>query len=80
MGAARWIRRGWRDAALAQDEVPTFTVDTREVDLYTSAWATRTASRFPAFRRSAFKVFENGVEQPIKAFNPTGRAGFRWAS
>ncbi len=30
---------------------------------------TRTASWSPTFRRKSFKVFENGVEQPIKIFS-----------
>ena len=64
--------------ALAQDDVPTFTVDTREVDLYVSV-TDREGKLVSGIPKSAFKVFEtvgNGpgarsVEQPIKAFNQT---------
>ncbi len=64
--------------AVAQDEVPTFTVDTREVDLYVSV-SDKDGKPISGIPKSAFKVFEtvgNGasarsVEQPIKAFNQT---------
>lgn len=51
----------------AQDQVPTFTVDTREVDLNISV-TDKNGNQVPGIPQSAFKVFENGVEQPIKAF------------
>jgi VWFA-related protein len=57
-------------AALAQDEIPTFTVDTREVDLYVSV-GDKDGKLISGIPRSAFKVLENGVEQPIKAFSQT---------
>lgn len=52
---------------LAQDEVPTFTVDTREVDLNVSV-TDKNGKLITGIPRSAFKVLENGVEQPLKAF------------
>ena len=54
----------------AQDDLPTFTVDTREVDLYVSV-SDKDGKPISGLPKSAFKVFENGVEQPIKAFNQT---------
>jgi VWFA-related protein len=54
--------------ALAQDDLPTFTVDTREVDLYVSV-SDKEGKPISGIQKSAFKVLENGVEQPIKAFN-----------
>jgi Ca-activated chloride channel family protein len=57
-------------ALVAQDEVPTFTVDTREVDLYVSV-GDKDGKLVPGIPKSAFKVLENGVEQPIKAFSQT---------
>jgi len=64
--------------AVAQDEVPTFTVDTREVDLYVSV-SDKDGKPISGIPKSAFKVFETvgagagarSVEQPIKAFNQT---------
>ncbi len=51
----------------AQDQVPTFTIDTREVDLNISV-TDKNGNQVPGIPKSAFKVFENNVEQPIKAF------------
>jgi Ca-activated chloride channel family protein len=51
----------------AQDQVPTFTIDTREVDLNVSV-TDKNGNQVPGIPQSAFKVFENNVEQPIKAF------------
>jgi Ca-activated chloride channel homolog len=56
-----------RTQALAQDQVPTFTIDTREVDLNISV-TDKNGNQVPGIPQSAFKVLENGVEQPIKAF------------
>jgi Ca-activated chloride channel family protein len=57
-------------AALAQDDLPTFKVDTREVDLYVSV-SDKDGKLVSGLPQSAFKVFENNVQQPIKAFNQT---------
>jgi Ca-activated chloride channel family protein len=54
--------------AIAQDEVPTFTIDTREVDLHVSV-TDKDGKPVDGIPKTAFKVFENNVEQPIKAFN-----------
>jgi Ca-activated chloride channel family protein len=54
-------------AATAQDEVPTFSVDTREVDLHVSV-TDKNGKLVTGIPQGAFKVFENGVEQPLKAF------------
>jgi Ca-activated chloride channel homolog len=51
----------------AQDQIPTFTIDTREVDLNVSV-TDKNGNQVPGIPQSAFKVFENNVEQPIKAF------------
>lgn len=66
--------------ALAQDDLPTFKIDTREVDLYVSV-SDKEGKPISGIPRSAFKVFERTcttatqcsaeVEQPIKAFNQT---------
>jgi Ca-activated chloride channel homolog len=56
--------------AIAQDDLPTFKIDTREVDLYVSV-SDQDGKPISGLSKSAFKVFENGVEQPIKAFNQT---------
>ncbi len=55
-------------AAVAQDDLPTFTVDTREVDLYVSV-GDKDGKPIVNMPQSAFKVYENGMEQPIKAFS-----------
>jgi Ca-activated chloride channel homolog len=54
--------------AVAQDEVPTFTIDTREVDLYISV-GDKDGKPITNIPQSAFKVYENGAEQPVKAFS-----------
>src|ERR1700759_1836924 len=51
----------------AQEQVPTFTVDTREVDLNISV-TDKNGNQVPGIPKTAFKVSENGIEQPIKAF------------
>ena len=51
----------------AQDEVPTFTVDTREVVLYVSV-VDKNGTLVTGIPQSAFKVLENGAEQHLKAF------------
>jgi VWFA-related protein len=53
---------------VAQDDLPTFTVDTREVDLYVSV-GDKDGKPITGIPQSAFKVYENGVEQPIKVFS-----------
>jgi Ca-activated chloride channel family protein len=63
---------------VAQDDLPTFTIDTREVDLYVSV-SDKDGKPISGIPKSAFKVFEtvgtgpgaHSVEQPIKAFNQT---------
>ena len=61
--------------AHAQDDIPTFTVDTREVDLHVSV-LDKSSKLITGIPRTAFKVFENNVEQPIKAFSHGRCAGF----
>ncbi len=51
----------------AQDQVPTFSIDTREVDLNVSV-TDKNGTQVPGIPKTAFKVLENGVEQSIKAF------------
>ena len=51
----------------AQDEVPTFSVDTREVVLYVSV-VDKNGTLVTGLQQPAFKVLENGIEQHIKAF------------
>jgi Ca-activated chloride channel family protein len=53
---------------VAPEELPTFTVDTREVDVYVSV-GDKDGKPVTGIPKSAFKVFENGVEQPLKAFS-----------
>ncbi|HEY1760179.1 MAG TPA: VWA domain-containing protein [Bryobacteraceae bacterium] len=53
---------------VAQDELPTFTVDTREVDVYVSV-GDKDGKPITGVPKSAFKILENGVEQPIKVFS-----------
>ena len=53
---------------VAQDELPTFTVNTHEVDVYVSV-GDKEGKPVTGIPKSAFKVFENGVEQPLKAFS-----------
>jgi Ca-activated chloride channel family protein len=50
------------------DEAPTFTLDTKLVPLHVRVLDKngKLATNFP---QSAFKVFENNVEQPLKIFN-----------
>jgi VWFA-related protein len=55
-------------AVAAQEEVATFKVDTREVDLYVSV-GDKNGKLISGIPQSAFTVFENGVAQPIKVFN-----------
>ncbi len=54
-------------AAIAQDDVPTFHVDTREVALHVSV-VDKEGKLITGIPQTAFKVFENNVEQHIKAF------------
>jgi len=51
-----------------QEDLPIFTVNTREVDVYVSV-GDKDGKPITGIPRSAFKVFENGVEQPLKAFS-----------
>ena len=52
----------------AQDSsVPTFSIDTREVDLYVSV-TDKSGNQVGGIPQSAFKVTENGLDQPIKDF------------
>jgi VWFA-related protein len=50
------------------DEVPTFTLDTKLVPLHVSV-LDRNGKLVTNCPQSAFKVFENNVEQPLKIFN-----------
>jgi Ca-activated chloride channel homolog len=50
-----------------QDETPTFTADTRLVLLHASV-IDKSGKLITDVPQSAFKVYENGVEQPIKIF------------
>ncbi len=52
---------------VAQDDVPTFHVDTREVALHVSV-VDKDGKLITGIPQSAFKVLENNVEQHIKAF------------
>ncbi len=54
-------------AVWAQTEVPTFKVDTREVDLNISV-TDKAGNQITGIPQGAFKVLENGVPQPIKDF------------
>lgn len=54
-------------ALTAQEEVATFTVDTREVDLPISV-LDKNGKLIPDILPSAFKVYENNIEQPIQSF------------
>jgi len=54
-------------AAVAQDDVPTFRAETREVALHVSV-VDKQGKLITGIPQSAFKVFENNVEQHIKAF------------
>ena len=68
-GVAMWTARSNAQGNAAPDNsVPTFTIDTREVDLNISV-TDKAGNQVQGIPQSAFKVFENGVEQPIKAFN-----------
>ena len=51
----------------AQDEVARFTVNTREVDLPISV-LDKNGKLIPDILQSAFKVYENNIEQPIQSF------------
>src|SRR5580658_9451184 len=50
------------------DEVPTFTLDTKLVPLHVSV-LDKNGKLVTDCPQSAFKVFENNVEQPLKIFN-----------
>jgi VWFA-related protein len=54
-------------SAVAEGETPVFRSDTRLVVLHTTV-VDRKGNRITDLGQSAFKVFENGVEQPIKIF------------
>jgi Ca-activated chloride channel homolog len=54
-------------ALTAQEEVATFTVNTREVDLPISV-LDKNGKLIPDIVQSAFKVYENNIEQPIQSF------------
>jgi|ERR1035437_2302432 VWFA-related protein len=51
-----------------QDETPTFTLDTKLVVLHASV-LDKNNKLVTTLPQSAFKVFENSVEQPLKIFN-----------
>ena len=52
----------------APDEAPTFTLDAKLVPLHVSV-LDKNGKLLTNFPQSAFKVFENNVEQPLKIFN-----------
>jgi VWFA-related protein len=52
----------------AQDETPIFTLDTKLVPLHVSV-IDKNGKLITNLPQSAFKVFENNVEQPLKIFN-----------
>jgi VWFA-related protein len=54
-------------AASEQDEIPTFSSDTRLVVLQATVFD-KSGKLLTDIPQSAFKVYENGVEQPIKIF------------
>lgn len=53
---------------LPQDETPVFTLDTKLVPLHVSV-IDKNGKLITNLPQSAFKVFENNVEQPLKIFN-----------
>ena len=52
----------------AQDETPVFKAGTALVDLHVSV-LDKSGRLIPGIPQSAFKVFENGVEQPVSLFS-----------
>src|ERR1700721_3798619 len=52
----------------APDEAPTFTLDAKLVPLHVSV-LDKNGKLLTNFPQSAFKVFENNVEHPLKIFN-----------
>jgi VWFA-related protein len=69
----KWLAAGLLTAALAvvvvraQEEVPTFRTELKEVTLHVSVFD-KTGKLVTNIPRSAFKVYEDNVEQPIKVF------------
>jgi Ca-activated chloride channel homolog len=52
----------------AQDDIPTFSLDTKLVPLHVSV-LDKNGKLVTTLPQSAFKVFENNIEQPLKIFN-----------
>ena len=58
---------GW--AVRAQDDIPVFTTELKEVTLHVTV-VDKSGKLITNIPKSAFKVFEDNVEQPIKLFHP----------
>lgn len=65
--AAAWTAPSAAQSAAAEGETPVFRSDTRLVVLHTTV-VDRKGNRITDLSQSAFKVYENGVEQPLKIF------------
>ena len=58
----------WATLVSAQEETPVFRAGTALVDLHVSV-LDKSGKLIPGIPQSAFKVFENGVEQPLSVFS-----------
>ena len=71
----KWFLAGFLTAGLAgtaaraQDEIPVFTTELKEVTLHVTV-VDKSGKLITNIPKSAFKVFEDNVEQPIKLFHP----------
>jgi VWFA-related protein len=72
----KWLVAGLLTAGLAavaaraqQEEPPTFTTEIKEVTLHVTV-VDKSGKLITNIPKSAFKVFEDNVEQPIKLFHP----------
>jgi len=70
-----WLLAGLLAAGLtgvavrAQDDIPVFTTELKEVTLHVTV-VDKSGKLITNIPKSAFKVFEDNVEQPIKLFHP----------
>jgi len=70
-----WLLAGLLAASLtgvavrAQDDIPVFTTELKEVTLHVTV-VDKSGKLITNIPKSAFKVFEDNVEQPIKLFHP----------
>lgn len=70
LAAGLWIAAALcsaQNGALAQDDIPVFTADTRLVIVHASVLDSK-GKLITNLPQSSFKVLENGIEQPIKIF------------